>query len=106
MWRRTRGPYHQRQTTARQDRTVGTGATPPRLEAPGNDAIETETEPTLKDVMSLLMSINSKFDNLKTAMNKLKESYSNLKAKVENMQKGMSELTTESNSLKTQHQED
>ena len=76
---------------------MGTGA---------NDAIETETEPTLKDVMSLLMSMNSKFDDLKTAMNKLKESYSNLKAKVENMQKVMSELTTESNSLKTQHQED
>ena len=85
---------------------MGTGATPPRLQAPGNDAIETETEPTLKDVMSLLMSMNSKFDDLKTDMNKLKESYNNLKAKVKNMRKVMSELTTENNSLKTQHQED
>ena len=68
--------------------------------------IETETEPTLKHVMSLLMSMNSKFDDLKTDMNKLKESYSNQKAKVENMKKVMSEVTTENNSLKTQHQED
>ena len=56
--------------------------------------------------MSLLMSMNSKFDDLKTDMNKLKESYSNLKAKSKKQQKVMTELTPENNSLKTQHQED
>ena len=42
--------------------------------APRNDSTGTETEPTLKDVMSLLMSMNSKFDDLKMDMNDMKES--------------------------------
>ena len=37
--------------------------------APRNDARGTETELTLKGVMSLLMSLNSKFDDMKTDMN-------------------------------------
>ena len=32
---------------------------------PRNDSTGTETEPTLKDVMSLLMPMNSKFEDLK-----------------------------------------
>ena len=50
-----------------------------------NDATGTETEPTLKDVISLLMSMNSKFDDMKTEMNEMKESYNNLRTEVHNM---------------------
>ena len=73
--------------------------------APRNDVTGTETEPSLKDVMSLLMSLNSKFDDLKTDMNVTKESYNNLKTEVQNMKEAMSELTTENNNLKTQLQD-
>ena len=70
--------------------------------APRNDAAGTETEPTLKDVMSLLMSMNSKFDDMKTDMNEMKESYNILKTEVQNMKEVMSELAEENNDLKTQ----
>ena len=73
--------------------------------APRNDSTGTETEPTLKDVMSLLMSMNSKSDDLKMDMNDMKESYNNLKTEVQNMKEAMSELTTENNNLKTQLQD-
>ena len=49
------------------NRSDSTPTAPPR-----NDAIGTETEPTLKNVMSLLMSMNSKFDDLKMDMNDMK----------------------------------
>ena len=39
--------------------------------APRNEATGTETELTLKGVMSLLMSLNSKFDDMKTDMNEM-----------------------------------
>ena len=73
--------------------------------APRNDSTGTETEPTLKGVMSLLMSMNSKFDDLKMDMYDMKESYNNLKTEVQNMKEAMSELTTENNNLKTQLQD-
>ena len=38
---------------------------------PRNDPTGTETEPTLKDVMSLLMSMNSKFNDMKMDMNEM-----------------------------------
>ena len=73
--------------------------------APRNDTTGTETEPTLKGVMSLLMSMNSKFDDMKTDMNEMKESYNNLKTEVQNMKEVMSELTEDNNNLRTQLQD-
>ena len=35
--------------------------------------------------MSLLISMNSKFDDMKTEMNEMKESYNNLRTEVHNM---------------------
>ena len=98
MWRGTRGQSDSmRQTrlnSGNRSDTTPTAAT-------RNDVTGTKTEPTLKDVMSLLMSMNSKLDDLKMDMNDMKESYSNLKTEVQNMKEAVSELTTENN-LKTQ----
>ena len=51
------------------------------------------------------MSMNSKFDDMRTDMNEMKESYNNLKTEVQNMKEVMSELTEENNNLRTQLQD-
>ena len=103
MWRGTRG----RSDSMRQTRlNTGNRSDTTPTAATRNDATGTKTDPTLKDVMSLLMSMNSKLDDLKMDMNDVrKESYNNLKTEVQNMKEAVSELTTENNNLKTQLQD-
>lgn len=61
------------------------------------------SEPTLRDVMSKLMNMDSKFDGMKNDVNDMKEAYSNLRDEVHGMREAVSELRQENEALKEQN---
>ena len=61
------GPKSDNMSRTRLNSGIRIDTTP--TAASRNEVTGTETEPTLKDVVSLLMSMNSKFDHMKTDMN-------------------------------------
>ena len=60
----------------------------------------TANDPTLKDVMQVLTTLDSKFDRMKNDMSDIKELYSSLKEEVQGMRGTISDLEDENRVLK------
>ena len=64
---------------------------------------EGTNDPTLKDVMQTLQSMNSKFDGLKDDFREVKECYAGLRAEVADLKSDLSELKSENVNLKEEN---
>lgn len=62
-----------------------------------------EAEPTLRDVMSMLSSMNVKFDEMKEDLKEMRESFSNLKNEVGELREEVSDLRRVNDELKTEN---
>ena len=96
-----------RLTSGSRTRSVERNITPENTTAANvNQAGESlATDPTLKDVMYVLTSMNSKFDDLKCDMSDIKEAYSSLKEEVREMKETISDLKEENRVLKEEKDE-
>eukprot|EP00745_Piridium_sociabile_P017360 TRINITY_DN26126_c0_g2_i9.p1 TRINITY_DN26126_c0_g2~~TRINITY_DN26126_c0_g2_i9.p1 ORF type:complete len:184 (-),score=36.32 TRINITY_DN26126_c0_g2_i9:318-824(-) len=60
-------------------------------------------EPTLHDVMSMLTTLNTKFDEMKADMKDLKGSHENMKREMQEVKSIMTDLVSENESLKREN---
>ena len=62
-------------------------------------------EPTLKDVMSLLQSLDGKFDDMRSDMNELKREYNELKEEVDTLKNELTDLRRSNDDLYNENED-
>ena len=102
-YRQTRLGSCNRRTSS--DRTMGVEPTTAQQVTGTTGENVTAAEPTLKDVMTMLVQMNSKFDVMKTDMKDMKDSFAQVKTEVEGMKKTMDKLKVENDCLREENKE-
>ena len=100
-YRQTRLASCNRRTSS--DKTVGLEPTT-AAQVTGTTG-ESANEPTLKDVMSMLVEMNSKFDTIKTDMKDMKDSFAHIKTEVDGMKETVVKMKAENESLHKENKE-